>query len=129
MRLFHYTTEKRYYSILNSGRLDPSIDRSVDATYGEGWYFTDLRPGTCEKAIMVSCWQKTTMFQRIRYYLEFDIDDALIRKCRDHVYFVPIHAYISMPGKRFTLVSHGKNPECPLKPCYRCSFNELFENL
>jgi hypothetical protein len=122
MRLYHYTTKERHDAIIQSKQLKPSLDAEHDAVSGEGWYFTDLEPATCEKAIMVSCWRKTTLFQRIRYYLLFDIPRYAVRTVRDHIYLVPLDY-----GEGFHLVDHGENPECPDKPCSDCPQNALYE--
>ncbi len=120
MPLYHYTTESRHHQILRARNLRPSMDTQHDAAYGEGWYFTDLPPSTCEKILMYYCWQKGTLHRRVDYYFELQVAGGSARQVpyREHVFFVPINPYVS-----FHINRHGAVPECPLKPCHSCSIN------
>jgi len=118
MALYHYTTETRLAHILATGRLQTSSDRQADSTYGIGWYFTDLHPGTCEKVLMRYCWERDTLYQRVRCFLQVQVLGGVPRLMRAHVYFVPQAPFVS-----FTPVNHGPIPECPLKPCHSCASN------
>ena len=118
MALYHYTTETRHDQILQSGKFKPATDTQYDAAYGEGWYFTDLDPDTCEKILMHYCWQKGTLHQRVRYYFQLEVVGGTAHRRRDHVYFVPLSPFVS-----FRVVEHGPIPDCPLKPCYACKYN------
>ena len=118
MALYHYTTEKRYTDIIASGVLYSSGDIQTDAAYGEGWYFTDLPPHTCEKIRMQHCWNRTTFYQRSKYYLQIEVNGGRANWKREHVYVVPRSAYVS-----FTFVNGGQTPECLRKPCRSCSIN------
>ena len=118
MALYHYTTERRLEDILGSGTFHPSTDTVHDAAYGEGWYFTDLPPDTCEKILMYYCWQKGTLHRRVRYYLQINVVGGIASRVRDHVYFVPKN-----PNVSFSVVNRGSTPECPLKPCHSCPQN------
>jgi hypothetical protein len=118
MALYHYTTEKRHDKILQSQTLKPSLDTMHDASCGEGWYFTDLPPGTCEKILMLFCWNKGTLSQRVQYYISIEVVGGVPSRVRDHVYYVPLNPKVS-----FRSLSSGEVPECPLKPCYTCDKN------
>jgi len=118
MALYHYTTETRHEKIMKSGRILPSENTQYDSTYGEGWYLTDLPPSTCEITLMKSLWQRTTMHQRARHYLEVEVAGGNVYKMREHVYFVPKSAFVT-----FGLVSQGEVAECTLKPCHSCPLN------
>lgn len=118
MGLYHYTTETRHDSIIDDSAFLPSTDTVHDAISGKGWYLTDLPPATCEKLLMLACWGKTSLFQRIKYYLELNVTAGQATYSKAHVWFVPYSTYAS-----FTVVSHGETPDCPLKPCSSCSVN------
>jgi hypothetical protein len=91
MIVYHYTTDKAYNEIMRTGELRPSDPwTTMDATYGTGWYFTDLDPNTSDEVISKYCWYQT-LPERVRYYLEFDIDSALLKNTRTHVYMLPIN--------------------------------------
>jgi len=106
--LYHYTTEKRLDTILATGEFRPSQDPVHDSIYGVGWYLTDLPPGTCDYLLMKACWGKTTLYQRIRYYMEIEaVSGGYPTWKRHHVYFVPLAT-----GMRFRLLLHGEVPKC-----------------
>ena len=45
MIVYHYTEERAYNEIIETNEFKPSnFSTSLDCTYGEGWYFTDLTP-------------------------------------------------------------------------------------
>lgn len=118
MALYHYTTENRHNEILRTRTFYHSSDIQNDSTYGIGWYFTDLAPNTCEKVLMHYCWQRATLYQRVKYYFRLSVIGATVQWRRQHVYFVPANPTVS-----FNIEDHGQIPECPLKPCYSCKVN------
>lgn len=107
MMLYHYTTEKRLELIRRTQEFKPSTNTIADATYGGGWYFTDLPPTACERQRMYACWRTTTFHQRVRYYLKLDINSAALRNVREHVWFVPLGARLDL-----RLLSEGETPNC-----------------
>lgn len=124
MLLYHYTTDERCEAIVEARRLDTSIDITDDPTYGAGWYFTDLRPGSCEKAIMMGRWQRITSFEKIKSYVLFNIYNHQVMKIADkeNLFFAS-----TTLGGTFRLTGYGDNSECPKKPCSECPQNVLFE--
>ena len=118
MALYHYTTEKRHNAIISSGEFYPSDNIQTDSVYGVGWYFTDLPPDTCEKILMRYCWERSTLHQRVKYYLQLEVVGGEAKWKRADVYFVRKSPLVS-----FKIVKHGKTPECTLKPCYSCDIN------
>jgi len=118
MALYHYTTETRHNQILESGVLQPSTNTQTDAAFGEGWYFTDLGPTTCEKVLMKYCWERLTLFQRVKYYFRLQPVGAVAEWRKPYVYFVPLRANVS-----FTILENGPIPDCSLKPCSTCLRN------
>ena len=118
MSLYHYTTESRYKSILDDKKLEPSTDTTTDAVAGQGWYFTDLPPDTCEKILMNYCWERTTLHRRVDCYFELQVQGAQTFSVKEHVYFVPLKENVY-----FSIISQGRTHECPLKPCSSCHVN------
>jgi hypothetical protein len=107
MPLFHYTTKDRLTSITNQGVFRPSEDTQTDSVYGEGWYLTDLPPTTCEYLLMGKCWQRTTLFQRIRHFMEVEVIGAIPLLRRDNVHFVAKTNSVS-----FRILRQGAKPVC-----------------
>ncbi|HBC47207.1 MAG TPA: hypothetical protein DCZ43_09190 [candidate division Zixibacteria bacterium] len=116
MRLYHYTSEANYQSIIRSKTIMPSNPwTTMDSAYGTGFYFTDLGPNKCEMLVMSRCWNNINVSDRVQYYLEFEVDLSLIRKCRDNVYVVE--------NWDTTLIQHikgGHSETCNRKPCISC---------
>jgi hypothetical protein len=89
MIVYHYTTKSSLDRITSSGQFAPSNPwTTMDSAYGNGWYFTDLSPNTCDVALAYYCWRRTDVLNRVRYYLKFNIDDSILEECRQHVYMV-----------------------------------------
>jgi len=115
MILYHYTSKIGYDSIGNTNILMPSTDRVMDSTYGEGHYFTDLIPTSCERLIALRCWENKFMTFKVEYYLKLNIPDIAIKRCRTNVFLVSSGAI-----RNFNLIEKGPKPYCRLKPCDSC---------
>jgi HYD1 signature containing ADP-ribosyltransferase len=118
MGLYHYTKGASHVDLMEADRLVPSKDKEHDATYGSGWYLTDLGPSACEKTLVQHCWPRTERAERARHYLELDVVAGKVLEMQKHVYFVPDSSSV-----QFELVSQGEVLECTLKPCDVCSLN------
>jgi hypothetical protein len=118
MALYHYTKEASHAGLMEADRLVPSKDKQRDATHGAGWYLTDLGPSACEKTLVRHCWPRTEQGERVRHYLEVEVEEGEVLKLRNHVYFVPDGSLV-----HFELVSQGEVLECTLKPCDACPLN------
>ncbi|MHC5060245.1 MAG: hypothetical protein ACYTFK_04070 [Planctomycetota bacterium] len=118
MALYQYTTQARHNEIMRSGRFKASIETQEDATYGEGWHFTDLGPDECEKLIMQNCPQRETLQHRNKYFLRLQVGRAIVLRKSGHVYFVAAY-----PKTKFCVVEHGRVGQCPFKPCESCRKN------
>lgn len=118
MGLYHYTTEASHVGLMEADRLVPSKHKEQDSTHGPGWYLTDLGPSACEKTLMRHCWPPAESDERVKHYMEMDVDGGNPRRLRNHVYFVP-----DSPSAHFHLISQGEVLECTLKPCEACSLN------
>ena len=103
---------------MEADRLVPSKDRQRDSAHGPGWYLTDLGPSACEKTLMRHCWHRTESDERVRHYLEIEVEAGGALRLRKHVYFVP-----DRPSAHFELISQGEVLECTLKPCETCPLN------
>jgi len=93
MILYHYTTRDGYLGIHNTGRVIPSGFKSnpwtpKDASYGPGWYFTDLGPENCDACIALQCWADPNQTHKVEYYLEFQVHESLPRRCRAFVFMI-----------------------------------------
>jgi uncharacterized protein (DUF39 family) len=115
MIYYHYTTKNSYEQIIKTNQImmsDPLT--TMDASYGKGWYFTDLGPNNCNAWTAAHCWRSLNVFEKVEYYLEFDIPDNLIKKCRDHVFMLNIW------DQQIQYKNGGENPKCPKGPCLKC---------
>jgi hypothetical protein len=90
-RLYHYTTLTNLKRIINSGCLKPSYFSRHDTIHGEGWYLTDLTPSNSDITLQKYLWN-TKIPEKIKCYVAFDIDEMLIKRCKDHVFLLPINS-------------------------------------
>jgi ADP-ribosyltransferase of polymorphic toxin system len=95
LKLYHYTFEKYFNSILKSG-LHPSIRieevPSSDAQHGDGQYFTDLPPALVEDFTRAQVsqalykiprkWGLTGRLQTI-VYIEFELEPSSVKRVHD----------------------------------------------
>ncbi len=126
MIVYHYTTEMGFNEIGRTGQFRVSTPwTTMDATYGTGWYFTDLGPDTCDVAVAYHCWRNTSSsaLVRITYYLKFDIEPKLLQKTREHVYMVR-----SWDKELIKYLGGDKNKDCPSKPCETCDKAKKYRN-
>jgi hypothetical protein len=92
MFVYYYTSKSEYDEIMRTKEFRPSYFlRVVDASYGEGWYFTDLSPTTPNSVLYYYLWHQS-MPERVEYFLVFDIDPNLLQNVRPHVYRLPLSA-------------------------------------
>jgi hypothetical protein len=90
MIVYHYTSDEACNEIIRANEFRPSFfSTTFDAAYGEGWYFTDLPPNTRDEELYRHLWGQHVP-QRVRCYLEFDIDGGLLQNTRLHVYRLPL---------------------------------------
>lgn len=124
MMLYHYTNINAVRNIIDTGDFKPSTNTAIDAGFGMGWYLTDLPPDSCEIDIYNECFGGVKSGKKIDYYIYLDIPDSYIKKCKNHIYLVPINY-----GSDFEIIEQGKKDECPNKPCITCpKYNEEKRN-
>jgi hypothetical protein len=88
MICYHYTTKEGYEAINRTGQFMPSyFSVALDASYGPGWYFTDLTPDTPD-GVLYQLWGQPAP-ERVKYYIEVDINPEWLENCRPHVYRLP----------------------------------------
>jgi hypothetical protein len=126
MIVYHYTTLEGFNEINRTGHLKPSdSNTTMDAAYGDGWYFTDLGPENCDYHIANQCWRTThdSVVARVSYWFKYDIDPSILHHTRDHVYLLknPDPTLTKFLGKQ-------KKAPCPLKPCNICQFRDLYKS-
>lgn len=115
MILYHYTTKQSYEEIIRTGTIHSSNPwTTMDAAYGHGWYFTDLAPDKCDAWTVAHCWRSLSVFEKVEYYLKFDIPDAILKHCRDHVYM------ITAWDNRIQYLEGKANTKCPKGACLAC---------
>lgn len=116
MIVYHYTTKSSFNDITTSGQIAPSNPwTTMDSAYGTGWYFTDLGPDTCDMALAYHCWNDANILDRVQYYLQFDVDTSILKKCRQHVYILS-----TWDAKLIKYIGGYQNKECSEKPCSTC---------
>jgi len=86
----------------------------MDKAYGQGWYFTDRPPDKCDAWTVAYCWRNITVFEKVEYYLKFDIPDEILKHCRDHVYM------LTKWDDRINYIEGSKNQECSKGSCIDC---------
>ena len=105
--LYHYTNEAGYTGILASGELRPSNPvlngLRRDATYGFGWYFTDLDPSYCDVCIAEACWENYKSVTKVTHYFAFEAHDDVPERGRSWVYVV--REWIQ---EKIRLLTHGR---------------------
>jgi len=92
MILYHYTSKDSYVSMTNNKKWNPSNGFiQQDAAYGHGWYMTDIDPDKCHGWTVAYCWQRIDreIFEKVEYYLKFEVPDSMIKRGREHVYLIP----------------------------------------
>lgn len=89
MILYHYTTKDACDEIIKTRKFGPSFfSTTLDSTYGQGWYFTDLSPLESDK-VLYQLWGGPEP-ERVDNYLKFEIDNILLRSGRSHVFRLPL---------------------------------------
>jgi len=115
MILYHYTTKQSYDEIIRNNTIHPSNPwTTMDAAYGHGWYFTDLPPDKCDAWTVAYCWRSLSVFEKVEYYLKFDIPDTPLKRCRDHVYM------ITAWDNRIKYLEGNATPKCQKGSCLAC---------
>lgn len=85
MIYYHYTAKEGYEEISRTNQFMPSFfSRALDSAYGPGWYFTDLTPDKADE-VLYQLWGGHAP-DRVKYYIEFDINPEWLEYCRPHVY-------------------------------------------
>ena len=103
-------------NILRTKQIDPSAPwTTMDSSYGHGWYFTDREPATaCNAWTVAHCWRRLDIFNRVEYYLKFDVADHVLKKCREHVWMISAPQWDgTIDGSWPVVFLEGKkNPGC-----------------
>lgn len=115
MILYHYTSKESYDEIIRTKSLQRSDPwTTMDASYGQGWYFTDLAPDKCDAWTVAYCWRSISVFSKVKYYLKFEIPDSILKHCRDHVYM--INAW----DNDIKYLEGKETPKCGKGSCLAC---------
>ncbi len=115
MILYHYTTKASFDQIQATKTINPSDPwTTMDASFGRGWYFTDLAPSQCNAWTVAYCWRSLSVFNKVEAYLKFDIPGDAVSRCRDHVYM------LSVWDKRINYLEGSLTPGCAAGPCFIC---------
>lgn len=114
--LFHYTSKESYDSIIKTKTLNSSDPwTTTDAAYGHGWYMTDLDPQKCDIAIAINCWKDIDALRKVEYFLQFEVEDILIKECRKNVFLIS-----NWDNSNIKFIKGDKIPGCTKKPCSTC---------
>nr|WP_167358906.1 HYD1 signature containing ADP-ribosyltransferase family protein [Streptomyces curacoi] len=109
--LYHYTNEKGYDGILESGEMRASLraDNSKDARFGDGQYFTDIQPGTKTPGQLSYAFVRVPWAgHKFSHYIEIDVRGLEVMRSveRPDVYVIPNQGALDLTGR---IVSHGKS--------------------
>jgi hypothetical protein len=129
-KVYHYTTYDAYNTILdnpenwlqkmvqffrghNPQKLNPSLEKNNpnDVRAGEGWYFTDIEPGSMpRKKIAKKLWGSRGADNRINsteYFLRFKFHgNTTMNEFRKHAFIVPI-----ISTAKQEIIEHGQVPD------------------
>ena len=88
--VWHYTTESAAQLINNTKKFSPSVFKSTDTAYGQGWYVTDLPPNTLVPDLCDFLWtsQATEAKEKTKAFVKLEIDKRYLQYCRPHVYLL-----------------------------------------
>jgi hypothetical protein len=115
MVLYHYTSKEAFQEIFRTNLIHPSDPwTTMDASYGRGWYFTDMAPDKCDAWTVAYCWRSISEFKKVQCYLKYEIPDDILIKCRDHVYV--LYSW----NARIKYLEGKETPNCGKAPCFRC---------
>lgn len=115
MILYHYTSRAAFDEIMRTKKVlasDPWT--TMDVAYGHGWYFTDLAPDKCDAWTVAYCWRSLDVFNKVEFYLKFDVPDDILKHCREHVYM------ISLWDDRIQYLEGKETQKCSKAPCTLC---------
>ncbi|MGW5604881.1 putative T7SS-secreted protein [Streptomyces sp. NPDC003753] len=109
--LFHYTNEKGYQGILESGELRPSLKASnvKDAKFGDGQYLSDTTPGTKTPGQLSYAFLRVPWAgHKFSHFLELDVRGLEVWRSIDRpdVYLIPGQQPLNVAGR---ILRHGKN--------------------
>jgi RHS repeat-associated protein len=109
--LYHYTNEKGYEGILESGELRASLkaDNPKDARFGDGQYLSDIAPGTKTPGQLSYAFVRVPWAgHKFSHYIEVDVRGLEVMRSveRPDVYVVPNQGPLDISDR---IVSHGKN--------------------
>ncbi|MFJ8000942.1 HYD1 signature containing ADP-ribosyltransferase family protein [Streptomyces sp. NPDC096310] len=112
--LYHYTTEDGMNGIRESGELWPSTKaaRPTDAKYGDGQYFTDVKPGTKRPGQLARALHGTPWGgQRYSHYVAIDVRGLGVVKAPDREGVFVLNGGVLDVSNR--IVGHGRGPIGP----------------
>ncbi|MGX7761083.1 putative T7SS-secreted protein [Streptomyces angustmyceticus] len=109
--LYHYTNEKGYQGIMESGELRPSVKENnpKDARYGDGQYLSDVKPGTKTAGQLSHAFLRVPWAgHKFSHFMEVDVRGLDVWRSveRPDVYLVPGQHPLSIADR---IISHGKN--------------------
>ncbi|MGW7572566.1 putative T7SS-secreted protein [Streptomyces sp. NPDC054765] len=109
--LFHYTNEKGYQGIMESGELRPSVkaNNPKDARYGDGQYLSDVKPGTKTAGQLSHAFLRVPWAgHKFSHFMEIDVRGLDVWRSIDRpdVYLVPGQQPLRIAER---IISHGKN--------------------
>jgi hypothetical protein len=124
MILYHYTSKTSFDNIMQTKTILPSDPWTTDdSSYGRGYYFTDLPPEHCDAWKVAHCWKSLSVFEKVEYYLKFDVPDAILKHCRQHVYM------ISTWDNRIKYLEGKVAPKCgTATSCFICKVINTVKN-
>lgn len=102
----HYTSERGYHAIMDSGELFPSIG-AKNARYGSGQYFTDLvssdyTSGQISRRLFGVPWNSS----KLSYFIDVDLSGLHFVKNGPGNYLVPNTSNLPLNGR---IIDHGKS--------------------
>jgi hypothetical protein len=108
--LYHYTNEAGLNSILQEGKLNPSLKaiNPSDVRYGNGQYLSDISPGAMKPSQLSRAFINLPFQGRkFTHYLEINTGDLNVIRGRPGVYVVPNEVPLNLNDR---VISSGKVP-------------------
>ncbi len=108
-KLYHYTNEAGHDGITSSQKLLPSL-RAVnpkDARYGDGWYLTDIAPGTKSLGQLSAAFLRVPWAGRkFTHFIEIDVRGLNVVQGRPGVFVIPNDGPLDLVGR---ILNSGMN--------------------
>ena len=99
--LYRYTNEKGMKGILESNQIYPSLkaNNPKDARFGDGQYFSDIKPNTRTPASLASLFIKKPNKYKYTHFVEIDVTGLHVKHGRKNVFVILNDSPLDVTGR------------------------------